>query len=106
MNRSSNPYPGFLTDESSGIRVPNIRHQIWAEGYLVGRQDRQAIKTVIKSQDGMVMVFNVNGEQIPEYQGQYEEVKEKILKDAPQNTIFGCFPNCEAELKIVPMEEW
>ena len=106
MSRSINPYPEFLTDESSGIRVPDIRHQIWAEGYLAGREDKQAIKTVIKSQNGMVMVFDEKGEQIPEYQGRYDEVKETILKDAPPNAIFGYFPNCEAELKVVPREEW
>jgi len=106
MSRNRNPYPEFLIDEVSGIRVPDIRHQIWAEGYLAGREDRQAIKSVIKSQDGTVMVFDGNGEQIPEYQGRYEEVKERILKNAPPNAVFGCFPNCETELKVVPREEW
>ena len=106
MSRSRNPYPKFLIDEASGISVPDIRHQIWAEGYLAGREDRQAIKSVIKSQDGMVMVFDKRGEQIPEYQGRYQEVKERILKDAPSNTVFGCFPNCNTELKVVPREEW
>jgi len=106
MSRNRNPYPEFLIDEASGIRVPDIRHQIWAEGYLAGREDRQAIKSVIKSQDGTVMVFDGNGEQIPEYQGRYQEVKEGILKDAPPNAVFGCFPNCETELKVVPREEW
>ena len=64
------------------------------------------IKTVIKSQNGMVMVFDKEGEQIPEYQGQYEDVKEGILKDASPDTIFGYFPDYEAELKTVPREEW
>jgi len=106
MSRSINPYPEFLIDEASGLRVPDIRHQIWAEGYLAGSEDRQTIKSVIKSQDGTVMVFNATGEQIPEYQGRYEEVKEIILKVAPQYTVFGCFPNCETELEVVPREEW
>jgi hypothetical protein len=64
------------------------------------------IKTVIKSTDGMVMVFDKTGEQIPEYQGQYQEVKALILKDAPPETRFGCFPNGGQELKIVSREEW
>ena len=38
------------------------------------------IKTVIRSQNSMIMVFDKKGEQIPEYQGQYEDVKEKILR--------------------------
>ncbi len=64
------------------------------------------IRTVIRSQNNMVLVFDEQGEQIPEYQGQYEEVKEKILKDAPLNAVFGYFPDYETELEIVPREEW
>jgi len=64
------------------------------------------IKTVIKCQNGTVMVFDKRGEQIPQYQGQYQEVKENILKDAPSDTIFGYFPDYEAELRVVPREEW
>jgi hypothetical protein len=64
------------------------------------------IKTVIKSADGMVMAFDKTGEQIPEYQGQYQEVKALILRDAPPETRFGCFPNGGQELKIVSREEW
>ena len=64
------------------------------------------IKAVIRSQNNMVMVFDEKGEQIPEYQGQYEEVKESILKDAPPNAVFGYFPDYETELEIVPREEW
>jgi len=64
------------------------------------------IKTVIKSTDGMVMVFDKMGEQIPEYQGRYQEAKALILRDAPPETRFGCFPNGGQELKIVSREEW
>jgi len=64
------------------------------------------IKTVIKCQNGMVMVFDKKGEQVPEYQGQYLEVKESILKDAPSETIFGYFPNYETELRVVPRDKW
>lgn len=106
MNRSKNPYPGFFVDEVSGIKVLDIRHQIWTEGYKAGSEDRQTIKTVIRCQNDMVMVFDNKGEQIPEYQGQYQAVKEKILKDASLNAVFGHFPDCETELQIVPREEW
>ena len=106
MSKSKNPYPEFLIDEVSGLKVPDLRHQIWAEGYQAGKEDRRVIKMVIKSQNGMVMVFDKSGEQIPEYQGQYEDVKERILKDAPLDAVFGYFPNHEAELEIVPREEW
>ncbi len=64
------------------------------------------IKTAIKSADGMVMVFDDRGEQIPQYQGRYDEVKVSILRDAPPEARFGCFPDGELELKIVPREEW
>jgi len=46
------------------------------------------IKTVIRSRNNMVMVFDNKGEQIPEYQGYYEDVKEKILADAPEGYSF------------------
>ncbi len=64
------------------------------------------IKTVIKSTDGMVMVFDQAGEQLPEYQGSYHEVKARILRDAPPEARFGCFPEGGEELRVVPREEW
>ena len=64
------------------------------------------IKTVIRCPDNMVMVFDKEGEQIPEYQGQYEEVKEGILKDAPPGAVFGYLRDSEPELRKVPREEW
>ncbi|MFC1966883.1 hypothetical protein ACFLWI_08110 [Chloroflexota bacterium] len=64
------------------------------------------IRNVIKCPDGMVMVFDSRGELIPEYQGQYEEVKGKILRAAPPNAVFGYFPNREKELEKVSREEW
>ena len=33
MDIKSNPYPEMITDESSGIKVPGIAHQIWLEGF-------------------------------------------------------------------------
>ena len=46
------------------------------------------IKTVIRLRNNMVMVFDAEGEQVPEYQGQFEDVKERILGDAPEGTLF------------------
>jgi len=54
----------------------------------------------------MLMVFDERGRQVPEYQGQYDEVKEKILKDAPPDTLFGYFLDYDSELRVVPREEW
>ncbi len=64
------------------------------------------IKTAIRCPNNMVMVFDEMGEQIPEYQGQYEEVKESILKDALPNVVFRYVLNYEVNLKSVPREEW
>ena len=64
------------------------------------------IKTIIRCSENIVMVFDGKGEQIPQYQGQYEEVKENILKDAPLNAVFGYLCDYEPELRKVPREEW
>jgi hypothetical protein len=38
MKKTRNPYPKFLTDEASGMEVPDSRHEIWAAGYHAGRR--------------------------------------------------------------------
>ncbi|MBA7689341.1 hypothetical protein ES703_97847 [subsurface metagenome] len=55
------------------------------------------IKTVFRFRNNMVMVFDKWGEQIPEYQGQYEKVKE---------SIFALGFTDAGELREVPREEW
>ncbi len=67
---------------------------------------RQEIKTVVRGANDMVIVFDSDGEQIPEYQGQYEDVRERILRDAPAGASFGRFPDYDNELEIVPRGEW
>ncbi len=64
------------------------------------------IKTVIRCPDDLVMVFDEEGEQIPEYQGQYQKVKESILQDALLNAVFGHLSDYEPELRKVSREEW
>ena len=65
------------------------------------------IKYVVKSENGMVMVFDEKGEQIPEYQGRYEEVKDKILRDAPLNATFEHVINLDRSgVEAVSREEW
>ena len=66
---SRNPYPEFLIDEVSGIEVPDARHKIWAAGYETGREGKPVIEKVTKAQNDMVLVFDEQGEQIPEYRG-------------------------------------
>lgn len=46
------------------------------------------LKRVIRWQNGMVMAFDENGQQIPELQGPFEEVKEKCRAAADADTIF------------------
>jgi len=64
------------------------------------------IKTAIRFKNNMVMVFDKRGEQIHKYQGQCEDVKESILKDAPPDTIFALGFTETGELLKVPREEW
>jgi hypothetical protein len=64
------------------------------------------MKTVIRLRNDMVMVFDAIGEQIPEYQGRYEDVKERILRDASSETIFNHWFGCALEPGTVPSENW
>lgn len=62
------------------------------------------IKSVIKSQNGMTLVFDEKGKQMPAYQGRYEEVRERILADAPLDVLF--WHDEVRQLKPVEKEEW
>jgi hypothetical protein len=64
------------------------------------------IKTVIKLRNNMVVVFDGKGEQIPEYQGQYEDVRGKILRDAQAGTVFHHWFDHSLLPKKVPGENW
>ena len=63
-------------------------------------------KTVIRLKDDMVMVFDNRGEQMMAYQGQYESVKEKILKDAPLEAVFLHWFGSYSIPVTVNREEW
>jgi hypothetical protein len=54
----------------------------------------------------MVMVFDDSGEQIPGYQGQYERVRENILKDAPVDALFAHGFTDTGGFGKIPREEW
>jgi hypothetical protein len=64
------------------------------------------IKSVIRCPNDMVLVFDENDEQIPKYQGRYQEVRELILKDAPPDTVFGYWFDDESDITTIPQEEW
>jgi len=34
-----NPYPDFISDEASGVAVPNDKHQLWEEGFKAGIEE-------------------------------------------------------------------
>lgn len=46
------------------------------------------INNVIRFQNDMVVVFDENGEQMPEFQGRYDQVKARILARAPASAKF------------------
>ena len=64
------------------------------------------IKTVIRCQNDMVLVFDGEGKQIPAYQGQYPEVRENILASAPPDAAFAHGFNSSGELRRIAQEEW
>lgn len=65
----------------------------------------EMINQVIRWSNDNVMVFDERGEQIPEFQGPYAEVRIKILAHAPKSAKFfhGDWPTVE---NPVPREEW
>ena len=64
------------------------------------------ITSVIRTPNNMVLVFDENGEQIPEYQGQYDDVKKRILKLVPPETLFGHWLDYQTDIQTVSREEW
>jgi hypothetical protein len=64
------------------------------------------IKTVIRLRNNMVIVFDAEGEQIPEYQGQYEDVKARILRDTASGTVFNHWFGHSLLPEAVPAENW
>ena len=64
------------------------------------------IKSVIRCPNDMVIVFDEDEEQIPQYQGRYREVKRRILEDAPPGAVFGRWFDFETDIRTVPREEW
>ncbi|MFC2007733.1 hypothetical protein ACFLVB_03970 [Chloroflexota bacterium] len=64
------------------------------------------IKSIIRLQNDMVMVFDEKGEQVPEYQGQYEAVKKSIVKKAPPDAVFACWFEYAMEAEVISRENW
>ena len=64
------------------------------------------IKTAIRLKNNMVMVFDADGEQLPSYQGQYEDVKISILEDAPTDAVLAHWFGYTTNLEPVSREAW
>ncbi len=47
------------------------------------------ISNVYRWQNGMVMVFDQYGNQMPKYQGKWSECSEAILRDKPDSVVVG-----------------
>lgn len=67
---------------------------------------RKVISMIIRLKDDMVMVFDAEGEQVPEYQGKYEGVRDKILRDAPPDAVFNLWLSNDDRPRFVEREEW
>jgi len=64
------------------------------------------IKTVIRLRNNMVMVFDARGEQLPAYQGQYDDIREKILRDASRGTVFNHWFGHAPQPRPVAVKDW
>lgn len=64
------------------------------------------MKTVIRLKDDAVMVFDDRGEQMTAYQGQYDQVREKVLEEASLGAVFLHWLGSDAIPQTVSREEW
>ena len=64
------------------------------------------ITSVVRCSNDVVMVFDEEGEQVPEYQGYYSDVRANILRDTPPGTAFSYFLDAVSGFKDVSREEW
>jgi hypothetical protein len=69
------------------------------------------LRHVMRWQNGMVMAFDENGQQIPALQGRYDDVRHAVLAAADANTVFstGIWSNGADDTmsgRNVSREEW
>ena len=76
------------------------------EGERTRKGRATVIKTAIRLRNDTVMVFDTAGEQVPEYQGQYEDVRESILRDAPPEAVFAHWFDYDDQSETIPREDW
>lgn len=66
---------------------------------------KKIITTVYKFGNGMVIVFDQDGNQMHSYQGSYDDGREKILAAAPAEALF-CHAEWRKSRDIVKREDW
>lgn len=64
------------------------------------------IKTIIRIKNDMVLVFDENGEELPEYQGYYDNVKDRIMADALANSVFNHWFGHSLKPEGVALKAW
>ena len=64
------------------------------------------IRTVIRVGNNMVMVFDEEGEQIPEFQGYYDDVKDGILANASGGAVFNHWFELSPRPEVVSPDAW
>ena len=64
------------------------------------------IKMVIRCPDNTVMVFDEDGHILPVYQGQYDMVKNSIVRNTGSDTVFSYYFDIESALVYTPKEAW
>ena len=64
------------------------------------------IKSVYRLKNDTVMVFDAEGEQVPEYQGRYEDVKGSILREVPPDAVLSHWFDGAMEPEVVTKENW
>ncbi len=64
------------------------------------------IAIIIRLDSDTVIVFDTAGEQLLRYQGQYGDVKEAILRDAPRDAVFTDWSGYAPQTLSVPRQEW
>jgi hypothetical protein len=64
------------------------------------------IQKIIRLKNDMVMVFDEEGEQMPEYQGPYDDVRDRIMADAPGGAVFNHWFGYSFKSEKVAPKSW
>lgn len=70
------------------------------------RRKAGKMKTIIRTDSDMVLVFDELGEQVPEYQGLYSDVRDKVLGNVSESSEFYHWFGASRRPERVPAERW